>query len=227
MDVDIAKQAAAKEAALLVHDGMIVGLGTGSTAEYFIRALAKRVQEQRLRIQTVASSLRSAELAKELGLSVLDIDQAPRIDLTIDGADEVDPQRQMIKGAGGAHTREKILATASLRMVAIVDENKCVSQLGEKGKLPVEILPYGAMQTSEKIKALGLNGAWRQAKDGTRWRSDNGNYIFDVALKTPPKDPKKLHEELCQIPGVIETGFFLNVASEIIVGKSDGSFEIF
>jgi len=222
MSIEIAKQAAGRHAATLIQDGMIVGLGTGSTSTYFIQALI----EKRANIQTVASSIRSSDMAKKGGLSVLDINSVSHIDLTVDGADEIDHQKRMIKGGGGAHVREKILACASNKMIVIIDESKLVSALGTV-KLPVEIFPYGAEFTYKKIEALGLQGSWRLDATKKRWITDNQNYIFDIAFKAPPQNPEKIHEEILKIPGVIDTGFFFNIGSLVIIGKADGSTETF
>lgn len=225
MSAEKAKQAAGKQAATLVQNGMIVGLGTGSTSAYFIEALIERVKLG-LKIETVASSIHSSEIAKKGGLPVLDINNASHIDLTVDGADEIDHQKQMIKGGGGALVREKILAVSSKKMVVIIDESKLVSALG-KGKLPVEILPYGAEFTYKKIEALGLQGSWREDSSKNRWITDNKNYIFDITFMAPPQDPEKIHEEILKIPGVIDTGFFFNIASLVIIGKADSSTQTF
>jgi ribose 5-phosphate isomerase A len=223
MGIEIAKQVAGEKAATLIRNGMVVGLGTGSTAAYFIAALVSKVR-QGLQIRTVASSSRSAETAKQGGLIVCDINDVSKIDLTVDGADEIDPTKNMIKGGGGAHFREKILASASHKMIVIVDETKCVSKLG-KAKLPVEVFPYGAPFTEKKIKELGFHGSWRKQNAG-KYTTENGNFLFDIAFPSPVDHPEKIHAELIQIPGVIETGFFFNLASEVIVGKFDGTVEV-
>jgi ribose 5-phosphate isomerase A len=222
MSIEIAKQAAGQKAATFIQDGMIVGLGTGSTSAYFIQALI----EKKLKIQTVASSIRSEEMAKKGGLSVLKINDAPHIDITVDGADEIDSQKRMIKGGGGAHVREKILAVSSRKMVVIIDESKLVSSLGNT-KLPVEILQYGALFTQKKIKTLGFQGSWRKDAQGKLWITDNDNWIFDIVFQTPLTHPEQVHANLLSIPGVIDTGFFFNIASEVIIGKADGTVTIF
>lgn len=219
-----AKQAAGQEAAAWIQDGMIVGLGSGSTAAHFIRSLIQRCR-QGLRIQAVASSKLSAELAQKGGIPLLDINAVPRIDITVDGADEIDPQKRMIKGGGGAHIREKILAAASGEMVVIVDESKLVQALG-RGKLPVEILFYGSPATRGKIEALGFHGKWRQNSDGTLFITENGHLLFDLQFKTPLTSPEKIHELIRSIPGVVDTGFFFNLAGRVIIGYPDGTVRI-
>lgn len=221
MNKEIGKQAAGEKAATLIESGMVVGLGTGSTAAYFIKAL---IQKQELRIKVVSSSTASAEMAKAGGLKVLDINAVSQIDITVDGADQVDHQMRMIKGGGGALTREKILASSSAEMIVIVDESKVIKTLGTV-KLPVEIVPYGSLMTKRKIEALGFSGKWR-AGDGSHlaqelFVTENGNLIFDIFFTTPPENPEKIDESLIKLPGVIETGFFFDLATQVIVGRED------
>lgn len=219
-----AKEAAGRKAAEWIQDGMIVGLGTGSTAECFIRSLIERSRHG-LKIKTVASSRASMELAKKGGLEVLDINSVPEIHITVDGVDEIDPKKRMIKGAGGAHVREKILAAASKELVVIADESKLVPALG-RGKLPVEVLFYGSPSTRSKIEEMGFSGKWRQNHDGTLYLTENGNILFDIQFKQPPHSPEKVHEEIRSIPGVIDTGFFFNMAGRVIIGHADGTTKI-
>lgn len=219
-----AKIAAGQKAAECITSGMIVGLGSGSTAECFIRSLIKRCREG-LRIQTVSSSRASTDLAKKGGIEVLDINSVPRIDLTVDGADEIDPKKRMIKGGGGAHVREKILASSSGEMIVIVDETKIVPSVG-RHKLPVEVMFYGSPATRTKIEALGFEGKWRLNEDNTLYITENGNLLFDIHFKSPPAVPEQVHEAICNIPGVIDTGFFFNLAGRVIVGYPDGRTEL-
>ncbi|MBX7066053.1 MAG: ribose-5-phosphate isomerase RpiA [Parachlamydiales bacterium] len=216
-----AKIAAGSKAVEFIKSGMIVGLGSGSTAECFIQALI----ESGLNIQAVSSSRTSTELAKRGGIEVVDINSVPRIDITVDGADEIDPLKRMIKGGGGAHVREKILASSSDEMIVIVDNTKLVPSVGTK-KLPVEVMFYGSPATRMKIEELGYQGKWRQNPDGTLLISENGNLIYDMHFTSPPKAPEHLHEALINIPGVIDTGFFFNMAGRVIVGYPDGRTEI-
>jgi ribose 5-phosphate isomerase A len=227
MDLEIGKKSAGDKAATLIENGMIVGLGTGSTAAYFIKALIEKCK-QGLHIKAVASSHRSLQMAKEGGIPVFEISEVSHIDVTVDGADEIDHQKRMIKGGGGAHVKEKILATSSAEMIVIVDESKVVQTLG-KAKLPIEILPYGSLFTQKKIEALGLFGKWRAAKanqlNQELFITENGNYLFDIDFKAPVKNPEKLDELLLQIPGVVDTGFFFKIAKKVIIGKSDGCID--
>lgn len=218
--METGKEAAGTKAAEFIEPGMIVGLGTGTTAAYFIAALIQRHQ-QGLQIQVVASSRHSADLAKQGGIPLLDLNSVPRVDLTVDGADEIDPKKRMIKGGGGAHVREKILACASQEMIVIVDESKLVASIG-RGKLPVEILFYGAPATRKHIEDLGMSGLWRTSSDGDFFFTENGNLLFDIEFPSPPSSPEDVHATLIAIPGVIDTGFFFGIAGRVIVGYADG-----
>ncbi len=219
-----AKWAAGRKAVEFIQNGMIVGLGSGSTAECFIQSLIEKVRKG-LQIQAVASSRKSAEMAKRGGIAVLDINEVPRIDITVDGADEIDPKKRMIKGGGGAHVREKILASSSSEMVVVVDNSKLVSALGQK-KLPIEVLFYGSPATRTKIEQLGFSGKWRMNEDGTLFITENGNILFDIHFKSAPSAPESLNEALLLIPGVIDTGFFFNLAGRVVVGYPEGKTEI-
>ena len=220
---EIGKQAAGAKAAELIESGMVIGLGTGSTASFFIKALIERKD---LRIKAVSSSKKSEEIARAGGIQVLDINDVSQIDITVDGADQIDSKMRMIKGGGGALTREKILASSSAVMVVIVDESKVTKALGTV-KLPLEIIPFGSLMTKRRIEALGFSGSWRLKNPSDfpqeLFLTDNGNYIFDIFFDSPPKDPEKIHLDLVQIPGIVETGFFFNLASKVIVGKEDKS----
>lgn len=220
MDIE-AKIAAGLKAVEFIKNGMIVGLGSGSTAECFIQALIS----SGLKVQAVSSSRASAEIAKRGGIELLDINAAPRIDITVDGADEIDPLKRMIKGGGGAHVREKILASASNEMIVIVDNTKLVPSIGAK-KLPIEIMFYGSPAIRAKIESLGYRGRWRLNPDDTLFISENGNLIYDLEFGSPPKAPEHLHEALINIPGVIDTGFFFNLAGPVIIGYPSGKTEI-
>jgi len=224
MSQENAKKAAAKKAAAWIKNGMTVGLGTGSTASYFIENLIERCR-QGIRIQTVPSSRHSADLARKGGLLIADINSVPRIDITVDGADEIDPQKRMIKGGGGAHVREKILATSSKEMVVIVDDTKKVPKLG-KSPLPVEILFYGSPATRKKLEQLGFNGTWRLNEDKTLFITENGNLIFDILFKAPPISPENEHLSILSVPGVIDTGFFFGIAGRVIIGYENGTTEV-
>jgi ribose 5-phosphate isomerase A len=221
MDLQAAKKAAGRFAASLIEPGMVVGLGSGTTAETFIDALGQKVQAG-LSISAVASSRASADRARRLHIPLVDINTVSRIDITIDGADQIDRQKRMIKGGGGAHLREKILAASSSEMVVVIDPSKIVSQLGNT-KLPVEILFYGFSSTLARIEASGLTGHLRKGPDSTLFLTDNGNLLFDISLPPALSSPEALHTQLLHIPGVLDTGFFFNLAGRVIVGHPDGT----
>jgi ribose 5-phosphate isomerase A len=224
MGIERAKKAAGHKAAELIQNDQIVGLGTGSTAAYFIESLIERCQ-QGLRITAVSSSRASTEQARRGGIEVLDINEVPHIDITVDGADEIDPQKRMIKGGGGAHVREKILASASGELIIIVDQTKVVPTLG-RAKLPVEILFYGSPSTRQKLENLDYSGRWRMNEDKSLFITENGNLIFDVAFDSPLLVPEQDHEKIIHIPGVVDTGFFFGYAGRVIIGSSEGSVKI-
>jgi ribose 5-phosphate isomerase A len=223
MSLETSKQLAAKQAVTYVKDHMLVGIGTGSTVFYFIEYLIERCK-QGLNIKAVSSSERSTRQAKAGGIHFADINQITSIDLTIDGADEIDDHYRMIKGGGGALLREKILASSSKQMIVIVDETKVVNYLG-KQKLPVEILPFGLQATIYKIERFGFKGKLRQEKEGSLYKTDNANFIYDIFYESPVTHPEEDHLKLISIPGVIETGFFFNLAKKVIIGFKDGHIE--
>lgn len=218
------KRAAGNKAVEFIQNGMIVGLGSGSTAAYFIDALVEKYKKG-LQIQGVSSSHHSADLAKRGGIPIIDINSAPKIDITVDGADEIDIKKRMIKGGGGAHVREKILAAASDEMIVIVDETKMVHSLG-KVKLPVEILFYGSPATRMHLEKRGFQGKWRVSEDGTLFITENGNLLFDIFFESPLIDPEKVHLDIIQIPGVVDTGFFFGLAGRIVIGYASGTVEV-
>lgn len=223
MTVDEIKKAIGAKAADLIQDGMLVGLGTGSTAFHFIETLIARCREG-LKIHAVASSEQSYAQAKAGGIPMMDIQKVTVLDITVDGADEIDPLKRMIKGKGGALVREKIVASMSREMVVIVDESKLVPQL--KGSLPVEIIPFATQATLHKLEKIGYKGKWRHKKDNSLYITDNGNYIFDIDFSSPIKNPEEHHELIRRVPGVVDTGFFFNLAGRVIVGFPDGQIVI-
>ncbi len=213
------KQALGRQAAQLVEDGMCVGLGSGSTAAYFIRSLIDRVAGG-LSIQAVASSSQSAAQARAGGIPLMELDQVHWIDLTVDGADEVDPSNSLIKGRGGALLREKILAYSSRRVVILVDETKLVPYLGSC-PLPVEILPFCYPTTLQRLRDKGYVGSLRK-HNKELLTTDNGNYLYDLAPR-PYFQPLDDHHSIAEIVGVVETGFFCNLPIEVWVGYHDGN----
>lgn len=218
-----AKQAAGYAAVNFIQNGMIVGLGTGSTAYYFTLKLSDRCREG-LKIFAVPTSEKTLKLAKENNIPLIDINTITRIDITVDGADEIDSQKRMIKGGGGALLREKIIAEMSETMVVVVDEYKLVKHLG-KFPLPVEIVPFAYRFTISKIEELGYAGAIRLDEKGEKYITDNGNYIFDIHF-TSLSSPEIENNKILNITGVVETGFFFNLAKKVIIGFEDGRVEI-
>lgn len=222
---DQIKKEIAKKAVSLVQTGMLVGLGTGTTAHFFIEKLIERHRVEGLQITAIATSEKSASLAREGGIPVLDMDAFTKIDLTIDGADEIDPRKRLIKGGGGALLREKIVAASSTEMVVIAEESKLVKNLGRFG-LPVEIVSFGSRATLSKLYDLGYSGKLRM-KDGSPYVTDNGNNIFDIRFDPVCLNPTQDQEKISSVPGVVETGFFTGIAGRIILGFHDGRVEIF
>lgn len=219
-----AKEAAGYAAAELVQHGMVVGLGTGSTATYFIKRLIERCREG-LKIQAVATSVKSMLLAAEGGIPLLEINSLTALDLDVDGADEIDPKKRMIKGGGGALVREKIIASMSAEMIVVVDRDKLVEHLG-KFPLPVEIISFGYRATVNHLERLGYRGVLRQSPDKVIYTTDNGNYIYDIHFNGPIANPEKEDAAIRVIPGVVDTGFFFHLAGRVIIGNNNGTVEI-
>ncbi len=211
--------------ASLVEDGNVIGLGTGSTASCFIHALASRYEEEGLNIVTVASSHASEKLARDLGLPFVSIDAIEAIDLYFDGADELDPQKQMIKGAGGALLKEKILASCSREFVVMVDESKLVNSLGLV-KLPVEVVQFAHRITEFKLQSFATSCILRTRGDSKPFVTDSGNFIYDLQLKLPVDNVEDLDSALKRIPGVVETGLFYKLAGRVVIGYKDGSVKM-
>lgn len=215
------KQIAAERAAEYVEDGMKVGLGTGSTAYYAICRIGERVRDG-LNIQAVATSEASDKLAREWGIPIVPFDQIGRLDLTIDGADEVDPEFNLIKGGGGALLREKIVAANSDKLIIVADGSKAVQKLG-KFPLPVEVVPFASEWTFQALEKLGCQPHWRM--DGQqRYLTDNGNLIADCHLEAIDH-AADLNVQLNMLPGVVDNGLFVDMASTVILANADGSIE--
>ena len=213
------KEVVGKEAVKYVEDGMIVGLGTGSTVFYFVHALADRVKEG-LNIQMVSTSIQTVELAKSLGLNIKELEEIDHIDLAVDGVDEIDKNFNAIKGGGAALFREKIVADIAKEVIWIYDESKDVEKLG-KFNLPVEILPFGYSHTVRKLTEAGLNPVIRK-KDGEILITDNHNYIADLHLGYG-FDIEEVKQKLANIVGVVEHGLFLNMCKLCIKGTPEGA----
>ena len=224
-DTETQKRLAGEAAARLVESGMTVGLGTGSTAVWFVKALGARAAEENMTLKCVATSKATAELATEVGLKVIDLDKAGTIDLTVDGADEIGPELALIKGGGAALLREKLVWEASLRCVVIADAAKAVKTLG-RFALPVEVVAFGHTTTAGRIAdALAWCGVAGEPKlrmkDGSAVKTDGGNYIYDCACKKI-EDPALLAEALKSLTGVVEHGLFLGLADEALIGTEAG-----
>ncbi|WP_410769319.1 ribose-5-phosphate isomerase RpiA [Fontibacillus sp. BL9] len=218
-----AKQAAGYRAAELVRDGMIVGLGTGSTAYYAIEKIGQRVAEG-LQIRAIATSKASEELAEKYGIPLIPASEIQRLDLAIDGADEVDPGMALIKGGGGALLREKLVAINSDRFIVIADSGKMVSQLGQF-KLPIEIVPFSYEWTLGQLQRRYDVDFEMRTRDGGLYVTDNGNYIVDAAFGAI-ESPAQLSHELKMMTGVVDHGLFVDIADTVIVGYDDGTTEV-
>ncbi|MBC7156266.1 MAG: ribose-5-phosphate isomerase RpiA [Rhodobacteraceae bacterium] len=228
--IDRAKYAAARRAVDFVEDGMRVGLGTGSTAAWMVRSLGELVRDEGLRVTGVPTSRRTADLARQVGVPIVTLDEARWLDLTIDGADEVDPDLNLIKGGGGALLQEKIVATASDRMIVIADVAKQVPMLGAF-PLPVEVIPFG-WQTTKALVEEALSGLDVLGRDVTLrmngeapFVTDEGNHILDLHLRRIA-NPRQASLALNQIPGVVENGLFLDICDVLVVGHGDGRVEV-
>ena len=214
-----AKQLAAKRALEFIGDARIVGLGTGSTAKYAIETIAEMVRSG-AEISGVPTSDASAAMARQLGIPLVELAEVQTVDITIDGADEIDPAFCMIKGGGGALTREKLVALASRRRVYIVDETKLVDVLGRARPLPVEVLPFAWTMSARLIAELGCEPKRREQHPGNPFVTDNGNYILDCKFSSIP-DPPATEARVKLIPGVVESGLFIDIADTVVVGFKD------
>lgn len=222
------KRLAAERAVADVTSGMKLGIGTGSTAEHFVRALGAHVREG-LQVIGVPTSERTRALAEAEGIPLTTLEETPALDLTVDGADEIDPALSLIKGGGGAHLREKIVAAASTRMIVIADSSKCVETLG-KFPLPIEVVPFGLGATriviGKVFADLGLSGDLRMRGGAEHpFVTDGGHYILDAHLGAIP-DPQALAAALVAVPGVVEHGLFIGLAAKAYVAGPDGVFEM-
>ncbi|MEM8572727.1 MAG: ribose-5-phosphate isomerase RpiA [Pseudomonadota bacterium] len=227
---DIAKRAAAARALDFVEPGMTLGLGTGSTAAWFIRLLSERIRETGLPVTGIATSNTTLWLARELGIPVREIDTAKEIDLTVDGADEIDGHLNLIKGGGAALLKEKIVATASARMIVIADQTKIVSTLGAF-PLPVEVVKFGHTRTQQAIEEIvansdvdGTSVVLRQSGNQALV-TDEGHHILDLHLGRIG-DLSALAQNLARVPGVVDHGLFIGIAESVIIGRQDGTCDV-
>jgi len=218
-NLDDLKRAAALRAVDYVRDGMVVGLGTGSTAKHMIVALGERIKKG-LKIKGVPTSRETAKLARKAKIPLLPDDAVWPIDVAIDGADQVDPQFNLVKGGGGALLKEKIVAAAAKRFIVVVDHTKRVPVLGGSFPLPVEIIPFGWRNTAQKIETFGGKAVLRK-RDGRIFRTEAGHYMLDVRIARIDK-PAELELQLNALPGVVENGLFVSRTSLVIVGTPTG-----
>ncbi len=219
LDLDHLKRQAALKALDYVQDGMIVGLGTGSTAKHVVAGLGERVRAG-LNIRGIPTSHETAALAKQIGIPLIETEDAWVIDVAIDGADQVDPQLNLMKGGGGALLKEKIVAASARRFIVVVDYTKQVPHLGNSFPLPIEVIPFGWGSTARQLEAVGGKALLRE-RNGEVFRTEAGHYIVDLRLGAI-HHPAALETQLNQIPGVVETGLFVGRTSLLIVASPDG-----
>jgi len=220
---DQEKEAAARASLRFVKDGQVVGLGTGSTAAYFIKLLGEEVKNG-LRIRGIPTSDRSREMAQSLGIPLTTLDQCQEIAVTVDGADEVDPQLRLIKGGGGALLREKIVASATRQLVIVADASKQVPVLG-KFPLPVEVIKFAQALVAKRIAALGAEVQLRTSADGKPYLTDENNYILDCRFGQI-RDAASLALQLSEMPGVVEHGLFIGMASVVLLARGGEIVEL-
>lgn len=218
------KKAVGIAAAKYIEDGMVVGLGTGSTAYYFVEEIGRRVKEEHLNVTGVTTSTRTKEQAESLGIPLKSVDDVERIAITVDGADEISKDFQGIKGGGGALLIEKIVANNSDQVIWIVDQSKMVDELGAF-PLPIEVIKYGSQHIFNQLKAKGYKPEFRTNQDGSRYLTDEENYIIDLHMGKIT-DPLSLGTELIEMVGVVEHGLFLNRVNRVLVGTDEGVKEM-
>lgn len=202
----------------LIPDQSVIGLGSGRTAAAFVQALGERVRAGRLMVRGVPTSEKIAAAALEAGIPLVSLADVEDLAIAIDGADEVDPHLDLIKGYGGALVREKIVAAAARRLIILVGEDKLVPRLGTRGKLPIEVIPFGLPLVQRRLRELG-HETIPSGLDDELYVSDNGNHILDCRVG-PLENPSQLEKEIAQIPGVVDTGLFLQMAEMVLVGDS-------
>ncbi len=219
------KEVAGRRAAEYIETGMVVGLGTGSTAEFAIRAIGERVAAG-LEVKAIPTSEASAQLAVELGITLTTLEDDPAVDLTIDGADEVDPDLDLIKGLGGALLREKIVASATARQVIIIDPSKLVEKLGTQAPLPIEVVPFSWTLVSSRLSERGIEPTLRMQQAEQPLVTDNGNYIVDGRFSEGIDDAQATDIWLNTLPGVVENGLFVAMTHLVVIGEADGTSRV-
>ena len=228
--IDKAKFVAAKQASAYVEDGMKVGLGSGSTAAWLVKCLGERVQKEGLKVKGVPTSTRTADLAREVGIEVMSLDEAKWLDMTIDGADEYDGNLNLLKGGGGSLLQEKIVATASDQMIVIADASKSVETLGSF-PLPIEVVPFGWQTTKTLVEEtlIGMDVLGRKVtlrmNGEAPFYTDEGNHILDLHLNRIG-NARQLSLVINQIPGVVENGLFIDICDVVVIGYGDGRIEV-
>ena len=220
------KEAAGRRAAELIESGTTVGLGTGSTVFFTLQRLAERIHEEGLEVRGVPTSLDTEGKAREMGIPLVGLDEVESIDLTIDGADEIDANFDMIKGGGGALLREKVVASISAREAIVVGRDKVVERLGRGFLLPVEVVPFARPMVRRALAALGAEPNLRLAEQEVAYLTDNGNEILDCRFAEGIADAAGLERAIDEIPGVVESGLFIGLAHVMVVGEADGSAEL-
>ena len=224
--VSQAKRAAGRRAAEYVIDGMSVGLGTGSTVFYALERLAERIRQERLSIRGLPTSVDTEAKALEMGIPLTTFAEVDSLDLTIDGADEVDGDFHMIKGGGGALLREKIVAAASQREVIVVDRGKVVERLGERFLLPIEVVPFARHNVTRWLEHLDAQPNLRMHAEGRTYLTDNGNEILDCRFPGGIAHPAELEQRLAGIPGIVESGLVVDLCHVLVIGDESGETEV-
>jgi len=220
------KQVAGRRAADLVENGMTLGLGTGSTVFFTLERLAERIRGEGLEIRGVPTSLDTEGKAREMGIPLVPLGEVESLDLTIDGADEIDGEFNMVKGGGGALLREKVIASISRREAIVVGPDKVVERLGSTFLLPVEVTPFARSVVDRALRALGCQPALRVSAEGAPYLTDNGNEILDCKFPEGIADPAATERTILAVPGVVECGLFIGLADVLVIGHPDGRVEV-
>ncbi len=221
MNKDQLKKSTFKDALAQIQDGMVIGIGSGSTIELLIPELATKLQQESIEITGVCTSNKTAFIAKEHGIKIFDVNDVQHIDIAIDGADEIDRELNLIKGGGGALFREKVIDSMAEKFIVLADDSKCVDYLGETFKLPVEVDKFNWLLIAKNIESIKQVKAIRRMVDDVPFITDNGNYILDLELNNHI-DAYEMHEYLIHLIGVLETGYFLDVTDQVIIGSTSG-----
>jgi len=220
------KEASGRHAAELVQDGMTLGLGTGSTVFFTLQRLAERIRDEGLRVRCVPTSVDTERKAEGMGIPLVELAQVERLDLTIDGADEIDGEFQMIKGGGGALLREKVVASISAREAIVVGRDKVVDRLGVAFPLPVEVVPFAVPTVSGFLRELGAEPVLRGLESAAVFETDNGNHILDCRFPEGIEDARGLERVLALQPGIVESGLFIDLAHVLVIGDEGGDVEV-